>query len=128
MRHAIRTKSGQQRCFTLVIPMPIVVCAGSPVALRVGLEYRASPLSNPWPIAAADIKENGLRYPIVLDANGDLIDGPNRKIACERAGLQPHYTVLDGQDPIGFIPSMNVARRHPSKGQKAMAAGSRERF
>jgi hypothetical protein len=37
-RHAIRTKSGQRRCFTLAIPMPIVVCAGSPVALRVGLE------------------------------------------------------------------------------------------
>src|SRR5258708_32313434 len=37
-RHAIRTKPGQRRCFTLAIPMPIVVCAGSPVALRVGLE------------------------------------------------------------------------------------------
>jgi hypothetical protein len=37
-RHAIRTKSGQRRCFTLAIPMPIVVCAGSPVALRIELE------------------------------------------------------------------------------------------
>jgi hypothetical protein len=33
--HAIRTKSEQQRCFTLAIPMPIVVCADSQAAPRV---------------------------------------------------------------------------------------------
>lgn len=70
---------------------------------------------------AADIKENGLQYPLVLDANGDLIDGRNRKAACERAGIKPCYTVLDGQDPIAFILSMNIARRELNKGQKAMA-------
>ena len=37
-RPATRTRSGQQRCSTLAIPMRTVVCAGSPVALRVGLE------------------------------------------------------------------------------------------
>jgi hypothetical protein len=42
--------------------------------------------------------------------------------------VQPHYTVLDGQDPIAFILSMNVARRHLTMGQKAMAAAIARSF
>lgn len=71
---------------------------------------------------AADIKANGLVYPIVLDADGQLIDGRNRLRACEIAGIDPTFTTLNGHDPVSYIWSTNIARRHLSKGQKTMLA------
>jgi ParB-like chromosome segregation protein Spo0J len=70
---------------------------------------------------AADIKENGLNQPITLDSEGALIDGRNRLEACRQAGVKPTFRTLNGQDPIAFIISSNVRRRHLSKGQQAMA-------
>jgi ParB-like nuclease family protein len=71
---------------------------------------------------AADIKANGLVHPIVLDKDGQLIDGRNRLEACGRAVVEPTFTTLpEGQDPVAFILSCNVNRRHLNKGQQAMA-------
>jgi hypothetical protein len=70
---------------------------------------------------AADIKANGLLNPIVLDENGILIDGRNRQEACRRAQVEPTYAALNGVDPVAFIMSANVSRRHLNKGQQAMA-------
>lgn len=70
---------------------------------------------------AADIAENGLIHPIVLDAEDQLIDGRNRLAACERAGVEPKFERLNGHDPVAYILSSNIARRHMTKGQRAMA-------
>jgi ParB-like chromosome segregation protein Spo0J len=73
---------------------------------------------------AADIKAHGLAHPIIIHENGDgqqLIDGRNRLRACEIAGVKPEFTHFHGDDPRAFILSVNVARRHLSKGQQAMA-------
>lgn len=70
---------------------------------------------------ASDIRENGLVHPIVIDGEGMLIDGRNRLEACRRAKVEPEWTVFDGDDPVAFILSSNVNRRHLSKGQQAMA-------
>ena len=70
---------------------------------------------------AADIAANGLIHPLTLDAAGTLLDGRNRLAACRIAGVEPRYTTLNGVDPVSFILSANVARRHLSKGQRAMA-------
>lgn len=69
---------------------------------------------------AADIKANGLLHPIVLDADGTLIDGRNRLAACNLAGVQPTYETFEG-DPLMYIISANINRREMSAGQKAMA-------
>lgn len=69
---------------------------------------------------AADIKANGLAHPIVVKA-GQLIDGRNRREACRIAGVEPRTVELNGQDPVAFILSTNIARRHLTKGQRAMA-------
>ena len=69
---------------------------------------------------ADDIKEHGLLHPIVLDADGVLIDGRNRLAACEIAGMKPLFTSLNGHDATAFIMSANIARRQMTKGAIAM--------
>jgi ParB-like nuclease domain len=70
---------------------------------------------------AADIKANGLIHPIVVDKDGLLIDGRNRARACEIAGIEPETELFGGDDPRAYIIASNIARRHMSKGQQAMA-------
>lgn len=70
---------------------------------------------------ADDIRENGLQVPIVLDREGALIDGRNRLRACELAKVEPTFQIFEGLDPTSFILSINVERRHLTKGQRAMA-------
>lgn len=70
---------------------------------------------------AADIKANGLLYPIIIDRDGVLIDGRNRLAACEKAKVKPAFETLNGTDPVAYILSTNIARRHLTKGQRAMA-------
>ncbi|MGH3936444.1 MAG: ParB/RepB/Spo0J family partition protein [Pseudonocardiaceae bacterium] len=71
---------------------------------------------------AADITERGLLQPIVLDAEGRILDGRNRYAACQLAGVEPTFTTYDGTDPDGYALAVNIARRHLSKGQQAMIA------
>lgn len=71
---------------------------------------------------ADDIKQNGLRQPIVLDGDGRLLDGRNRLAACERAGVEPAFVTVNGDDAVGLVVSMNVARRSLSSSQRAIAA------
>lgn len=73
---------------------------------------------------AADIKANGLREPLVLaDVDGEtvLVDGRNRRAACDRAGVEPDTRMLNGEDPTAYVLSANIHRRHMTKGQRAMA-------
>lgn len=82
---------------------------------------------------AADIAENGLNSPIVLDGEGRILDGRNRWAACDLAGVTPDTITFDGDDEAAFVLSVNVARRHMTTGQQAMStalvlsdAGKRE--
>ena len=73
---------------------------------------------------AADIKENGLREPVVIserDGVAILVDGRNRRAACRIAGVEPSIRKLNGEDPDAYVLSANVHRRHMTKGQRAMA-------
>lgn len=71
---------------------------------------------------ADDIKARGLLHPIVLDADGRVLDGRNRLAACELAGVEPVFVTYDGDDPDGYALAVNIARRHLTKGQQAMIA------
>lgn len=73
---------------------------------------------------AADIKENGQRFPIVIgphEGREVIIDGRNRYEACEIAGIEPKFEKLNGHDPKAFILSVNINRRHMTGSQRAMA-------
>lgn len=71
---------------------------------------------------AEDIKANGLHHPIVFDQDGNLCDGRNRLKACRQVDVEPtSMTLPDGVNPVAFILSENVRRRHLTKSQVAMA-------
>lgn len=71
---------------------------------------------------ASDIRERGLLHPIIVDRDGAIVDGRNRAAACELAGVEPTVEpVPDGVEPAAVIYSANLARRHMSKSQRAMA-------
>ena len=70
---------------------------------------------------ADDIATNGLRNPIVL-SEGKVLDGRNRYLACEIAGVKPRFIEFQGDDPIGWVVSQNLVRRHLTASQKAVVA------
>jgi len=67
---------------------------------------------------AEDIRENGLRQPITV-YEGQVLDGRNRLKACELADVEPVFVEYEGDDPIAFIVSLNLQRRHLEVGQRA---------
>jgi hypothetical protein len=63
------------------------------------------------PVLADDIRVHGLREPIVLYED-KVLDGQNRQLACELAGVEPRYVEYTGDDPVGLVVSANLHRRH----------------
>lgn len=73
---------------------------------------------------AADIKANGLREPIEM-WGGAIIDGRNRSLACEMAGVEPVRVDVDFPDEaaaLRYVVSKNLFRRHLTADQRAEVA------
>lgn len=71
---------------------------------------------------AQDIEAHGLLHPVVLYQN-EILDGRNRLRALAKTNLTAvPVEEYDGDDPIGYIVSLNLARRHLTTGQRAMLA------
>jgi hypothetical protein len=58
-----------------------------------------------------DVKANGLRIPITKQGT-EILDGWNRYNSCIAGGIEPTFEEYTGNDPEGFIRSVNVHRRH----------------
>lgn len=71
---------------------------------------------------ANDIESNGLREAIWLHQDGRILDGRNRYRACELIGVTAHYRTYRGDDPVGFVVSLNLHRRHLTESQRSMVA------
>ena len=69
----------------------------------------------------ADIGQYGQREPVWL-YEGKVIDGRDRARACEELGKAVRTEVYDGFDPVAFVISLNLHRRHLSESQRAMVA------
>ena len=68
-----------------------------------------------------DIKRNGLRQPITT-YEGQILDGANRYAACQAAGIEPEMVEFTGEDPLAFVISQNMNRRHLTDDQRAAIA------
>jgi len=81
----------------------------------------------PWLEGAAfdelveDIKKNGVIEPIVF-LDGAILDGRNRYMAARKLGIEYPRVEYEGDDPLAFVVSKNLARRHLSESQRAIAA------
>ena len=78
---------------------------------------------------AEDIEKNGQREPILL-LDGLVLDGRNRMAACRLKGCEPvTKTVTDIEDPVAYVLSLNLHRRHLTPSQASMcAARARELY
>jgi hypothetical protein len=70
-----------------------------------------------------DIKANRQHDPIYL-FEGKILDGRNRYNACVHLGIDVVTREYIGTDPIGYVLSVNLHRRHLSVGQRAMVAAN----
>lgn len=79
---------------------------------------------------AANIKKNGLRVPIVITDDEQVVDGRNRLTACEMAEVKPKFetTNLTGEELVEFVWSLNAERRQLTKSQRDAAGVEMEAF
>jgi ParB-like chromosome segregation protein Spo0J len=68
-----------------------------------------------------DIRQHGVREPIVM-LDGMVLDGRNRYLAAREAGRLIPTRDFEGDDPLGYVISLNVHRRHLSDSQRALVA------
>jgi hypothetical protein len=69
-----------------------------------------------------DIREHGLREPIVFTPDGQLLDGRNRYRACKKIRDEEPTRRTEHSEPWAYVISTNVHRRHLSESQRAMIA------
>ena len=75
---------------------------------------------------ADDIAKHGQHVPIEL-YHGHVIDGRRRMAACAIAGVEPTFIEINTDDPVAYVLSLNLHRRHLTQSQRAMiGARSRE--
>lgn len=70
-----------------------------------------------------DIRTNGLIDPIDL-YEGKVLDGRNRYRACLLAGVSPRCYEYTGDNPLQYVLSKNLNRRHLDESQRAMVAAN----
>lgn len=100
------------------------IVAIEPAQLAVHAVAAAFPIMDSESLSALaeDIKEHGLLAAVMVDGDGQVLDGRCRLKACEIAGVEPHYQTYGGNDPVGFIISANLKRRHMNESQRALVA------
>src|SRR5579862_9559286 len=95
-----------------------------PDSQAITANERFHPIANLFPLMegeqlaalAEDIRANGLREPIVI-YQGLILDGRNRDMACESVGLTPGYVHVECDDPLAYVLSKNLHRRHLNESQ-----------
>jgi hypothetical protein len=94
-----------------------------------GQQMRVHPLAKIFPLPSEDdlrnladnIAERGLLDPVVL-LDGKILDGRCRYLACALVGVECKYETFVEGDPLGYVVSRNLHRRHLTESQRAMVA------
>ena len=69
-----------------------------------------------------DVRAYGVREAAIWLYEGKILDGRNRYRAAIVAGALCPTRIYEGDDPVAFVISLNLKRRHLSKSQRAMVA------
>jgi N6-adenosine-specific RNA methylase IME4 len=93
------------------------------------MTYEFHPLAKVFPLIegaefdelVADVKANGLNE-VITTYEGMILDGRNRYRACIAAGIEPVTSPYIGNDPVGYVISSNLRRRHLNESQRALVA------
>lgn len=95
-------------------------------------EYKFHDAANIFPMddehlpeLAEDIGKHGQQVAIEL-CGGLIIDGRRRYTACRLAGVEPYFTEVNPADPVAYVLSLNLHRRHLTPSQLSMV-GARAR-
>lgn len=78
----------------------------------------------------ADIRANGTKYPIIVDENGDVIDGSTRKRIAEELGIpcpEEKVTGLSDDKKLEVSLGLNLLRRQVTREQKQELAAKLRR-
>lgn len=93
------------------------------------MSFEFHPIANCFPLIEGrefeelvqDVRTNGIHEPVILH-DGMILDGRNRYRASQIAGVDCPTVTYDGVDPVGFVVSLNLRRRHLSEGQRGWVA------
>ena len=111
-------------------PQPLAEDRPAPVLVK---NYSAvHPAADAFPMMSgeryrdlvADIQAHGIREPMIVVHDGTrdlLLDGRNRAAVCRELGIEARYERHQIADPIAYVRSKNLHRRHLDESQRAMA-------
>jgi hypothetical protein len=93
------------------------------------MEYEFHPLADLFPMMSdeeidalgEDMLKNGQRESIALFEE-KILDGRNRYLACMRKGIEPRFINQRPADPVAFVASANLHRRHLDENQRGLIA------
>lgn len=113
---------------------PLLPKSADPIPAKAELPtFEPHPLAERFPLIegaefdelVADIKKNGLMNPVIM-YQGKVLDGRNRVMACQEAGVEIRHRPWDGTcgTALAFVVSRNVLRRHLTSSQRAVWAVS----
>lgn len=93
------------------------------------MKLTAHPISNIFPLIEGDqfeelvddIRAHGVREPVWV-FEGQILDGRNRYRAADLAGVDCPIRAYAGDDPVSFVISLNLKRRHLNESQRGMVA------
>src|SRR5262245_65022664 len=91
-------------------------------------EYEFHEAANIFPLdeehldeLAADIRKQGHQVPIELQ-DGKILDGRRRYLACKKAKIEGRFISVSVTDPVAYVVSLNIQRRHLTPSQLSMCA------
>lgn len=95
--------------------------------------YPFHPLANLFPLIegedfekfVAGFRADGTLHDKIVILDGQILDGRNRQRACEATGITPHYEHYNAAihgDPLTYVISKNLHRRHLTDDQRRMVA------